>query len=181
MKIYTKTGDAGKTGLIGGSRVLKSDLRIEAYGTVDELNSHIGYLLSFDHTAENSSFLHAIQHILFTVGAHLATDKQSSARDSQLTVSEKDILDVESEIDRLNSTLAALTQFILPGGSAAGAVCHICRTVTRRAERRIVELNEAFTISTNVVIYINRLSDYFFVLSRFITISNGNKEIFWKK
>jgi cob(I)alamin adenosyltransferase len=181
MKIYTKTGDLGKTGLIGGSRVLKCDLRIESYGTVDELNSQIGFLLTFNHQIENYNFLHNIQHLLFSIGAHLATENFDKSKELSNVITTEDIYRIENEIDRLNSDLPELKRFILPGGDSTTALCHVCRTVARRCERRIVELNEIFSISNNVVIYINRLSDYFFVLSRFITINNGNKEIYWEK
>ncbi|MBN2766641.1 MAG: cob(I)yrinic acid a,c-diamide adenosyltransferase [Paludibacteraceae bacterium] len=181
MKIYTKTGDKGKTGLIGGTRVAKSDLRIEAYGTVDELNSHIGLLISYPHTRLNSDFLIQIQHLLFAVGSHLATDTTVTNIKEVSVVSESDIRKVESEIDRLNQELPELRQFILPGGAAVGAQSHICRTVARRAERRIVEMNENYPIDIEIIKYINRLSDYFFVLSRYLTLEKGHEEIFWKK
>lgn len=181
MKIYTKTGDEGKTGLIGGTRVAKSDMRIEAYGTVDELNSHIGLLLSYEHTAENKEFLLQIQHLLFAVGSHLATDTSVTNINAASVISETEIGNVEVQIDNLNQNLPELRQFILPGGSAEGAQAHVCRTVARRAERRIVEMNEFYPIDIKIIKYINRLSDYFFVLSRFLTIHKGHKEIFWKK
>lgn len=181
MKIYTKTGDEGKTGLIGGTRVLKCDLRIEAYGTIDELNSHIGLLAAHSIGSENKLFLEKIQHVLFALGSYLATDVNATTLNQASILSNEMISDVESEIDRLNVVLPDLTQFILPGGSVEGALCHVCRTVTRRAERRIVELNNMYNLDNNVVIYINRLSDYFFVLSRFVTVTTGCEEIFWKK
>ena len=181
MKIYTKTGDEGKTGLIGGTRVTKGDMRIEAYGTIDELNSHIGLLLSYQHTAGNEEFLMQIQHLLFAVGSHLATDTSVTNINVASVISEAEIENVEAQIDRLNRNLPELRQFILPGGSAEGSQAHICRTVARRAERRIVEMSDNYSVDIKIIKYINRLSDYFFVLSRFLTADKGYKEIFWKK
>lgn len=181
MKIYTKTGDQGKTGLIGGTRVKKSDMRIEAYGTVDELNSHIGLLAAFIPDSDNRLFLLRIQHLLFSVGSYLATDTSVTSIKSASVITESQIEAVETEIDKLNLNLPALSQFILPGGSVEGAQCHICRTVSRRAERRIVELNDIYTVDNNIIKYMNRLSDYFFVLSRALTLEKGSEEIFWKK
>ena len=181
MKIYTKTGDEGKTGLIGGTRVTKSDMRIEAYGTIDELNSHIGLLISYPQSKPNIDFLMGIQHLLFAVGSYLATDTSVTEIKDASVIKEPNILSVESEIDRLNQELPELTQFILPGGSAEGAQAHVCRTVARRAERRIIEMNEVYSVDNNIIKYINRLSDYFFVLSKYLTLKKGHKEIFWKK
>jgi len=181
MKIYTKTGDDGLTGLIGGTRVPKNDLRIEAYGTVDELNSFIGLLSSYPLLEEELEYLEKIQHRLFAVGSHLATDREKTAIDTASIISDEDISELESSIDRLNENLPALKAFILPGGSAEGSVCHVCRTVSRRAERRIMDVSQIYNIDKQIIIYINRLSDYFFVLSRFITLKKGNKEILWKK
>lgn len=181
MKIYTKTGDEGKTGLIGGTRVAKNDIRIEAYGTIDELNSHIGLLASYSHQAVNYEFLLQIQHLLFAVGSHLATDTAVTNIKNASVVNESDIEKVEAEIDRLNQNLPELCQFILPGGSIEGAQSHICRTVARRAERRIVEVEEIYSVDNKLIKYVNRLSDYFFVLSRFLIVDKGHKEIFWKK
>lgn len=181
MKIYTKTGDEGLTGLIGGSRVPKNDLRIEAYGTVDELNSYIGLLASYPLLEEELIYLEKIQHRLFAVGSHLATDKEQTTIDTASIISNEDITGLEDSIDRLNENLPALKAFILPGGSEEGSVCHICRTVSRRAERRILDVYQIYNIDKQIIIYINRLSDYFFVLSRYITLKKGNKEILWKK
>lgn len=181
MKIYTKTGDEGLTGLIGGTRVPKNDLRIEAYGTVDELNSFIGLLASYPQLGEELEFLEKIQHRLFAVGSHLATDKEQTKVDAASIISNDDIAELEGSIDRITENLPPLKAFILPGGSEEGSVCHVCRTVSRRAERRIMDVNQIYNIDKQIIIYINRLSDYFFVLSRFITLKKGNKEILWKK
>jgi cob(I)alamin adenosyltransferase len=181
MKIYTKTGDEGFTSLIGGTRASKADLRIEAYGTVDELNSFIGVLASFEVVGQEASFLEKIQHRLFAVGSHLATDRSKTGLDEASVIYEDDISEIEQHIDALNEHLPELRAFILPGGSFEGGICHVCRTVARRAERRVVELNIDYAIDIQIIKYINRLSDYFFVLSRFITLKKGNEEIFWKK
>lgn len=181
MKIYTKTGDEGKTGLIGGTRVLKNDVRIEAYGTVDELNSFIGLLASYENLSTEKEFLQKIQHRLFAIGSHLATDLSKVSLDVASIIKDSDISDIEIEIDRLNEKLPELMAFILPGGSTEGGICHVCRTVSRRAERRILDLYEDYSVDKQIVMYVNRLSDYFFVLSRFITIKKGCEEILWKK
>ncbi len=181
MKIYTKTGDEGKTGLIGGTRVMKNDVRIEAYGTVDELNSFIGLLASYDLLKPEVHFLEKIQHRLFAVGSHLATDRSKINLHEASIIQPDDIKEIESEIDRLNENLPELRAFILPGGSTEGGICHICRTVSRRAERRILDLNDIYPVDKQIIMFVNRLSDYFFVLSRYITLKKGNKEILWKK
>ena len=141
MKLYTKTGDEGQTGLIGGTRVAKNDARLEAYGTVDELNSHLGLLTTFPLDDKISAFLQRIQNQLFVIGAHLATDASRIAQDKTTVLSADEITIIELEIDRLDLVLPPLTNFILPGGSLIGAQCHICRTITRRVERRLFDLN----------------------------------------
>ena len=180
MKLYTKTGDKGQTGLIGGTRVPKNDVRIEAYGTVDELNSFIGMLTTYTIPEADRDFLRLIQHKLFTVGSHLATDTSKVALKPASVMSAEIITQIEQEIDRLDAKLPTLSSFILPGGSKAGALCHVCRTIARRAERRIFDMKEIYTIDNQIIIYINRLSDYFFALSRYLTLENGGKEIYWK-
>ena len=180
MKLYTKTGDKGQTGLIGGTRVSKNDIRIEAYGTVDELNSFIGMLSTYPIRDEEVSFLRQIQHNLFTVGSYLATDTTKvSLQDASILKSDT-IEQIEKEIDRIDAMLPSLNSFILPGGSQTGALSHVCRTVTRRAERRLFDVNELYNIDNQIVVYFNRLSDYFFALSRYFTIEKGGKEIYWK-
>ena len=181
MKLYTKTGDAGQTGLIGGTRVAKNDPRLEAYGTVDELNSFIGLLTTNSLDDKIRSFLQDIQNHLFTIGSHLATDLTKVILQPSAILSENAILTIEQEIDRLDAALPPLTNFILPGGSTVGAQCHICRTITRRVERRLFDLNTIQTTDKQILVYINRLSDYFFVLSRYLTMQAGGKEIYWKK
>jgi len=181
MKLYTKTGDKGQTGLIGGTRVAKNDVRLEAYGTVDELNSFIGLLTTYSIPEKEKLFLRLIQNRLFTVGSHLATDTSKIELNQASILSEDDITQIELEIDRIDEFLPALTSFILPGGSQSGALCHVCRTVSRRAERRMFDMNELYAVDSKILIYFNRLSDYFFALSRFLTIENGGEEICWKR
>lgn len=181
MKIYTKTGDQGMTGLVGGTRVQKNDVRIEAYGTVDELNSLIGWLASYELMQFESEFLGEIQHLLFSIGSNLATDQTKIALSSASIITDDDILKIENQIDRLGENLPELRAFILPGGTPEGSLCHVCRTVSRRAERRILDINNDYEIDNQIIKYINRLSDYFFVLSRYVTIRKGGKEILWKK
>ena len=181
MKLYTKTGDKGQTGLIGGTRVPKNDVRIEAYGTVDELNSFIGLLTTYDIAQENINFLRNIQNNLFTIGSYLATDLNKTQPGEDSILKTDSIEQIEKEIDRLDSILPALTSFVLPGGSPSGALCHICRTITRRTERRIFDMNDKYMIDLQILVYFNRLSDYFFALSRQLTINSGFEEIYWKR
>jgi cob(I)alamin adenosyltransferase len=181
MKIYTKTGDKGKTSLIGGTRVWKNDARLEAYGTIDELNAFIGVLITSKLPADVQEFLIGIQHQLFTIGSFLATDRSKTEIKSASVIHEADVQALEQEIDRLNESLPPIRKFILPGGSHAGSVAHVCRAITRRAERKILHLVQTgFEIDALLLQYVNRLSDYLFVLSRYLTVSEGNKEIFWE-
>jgi cob(I)alamin adenosyltransferase len=181
MKLYTKTGDKGKTGLIGGTRVDKNDVRLEAYGTIDELNSFIGLLTTYKLEEKDIIFLRYIQHKLFTIGSHLATDTSKVSLNSASVLDESNIFTIEQEIDRLDAEIPELTSFILPGGSQSGALCHICRTIVRRAERRLFDMNEVYTIDSQILVFVNRLSDYFFILSRYLTLNSGCEEICWKK
>ncbi len=181
MKIYTKTGDKGKTGLIGGTRVSKSDIRLEAYGTVDELNSHIGLLMSLNIEDKNVDFLRNIQNLLFSIGASLATDIEKTNYDNSSIIKDEQINILEEEIDRVTSELKELEAFILPSGSQTASQCHICRTVARRAERRIIEMSNFYPVTENIIKYINRLSDYFFSLSRWVLKREKIEEICWKK
>lgn len=181
QKIYTKTGDEGKTSLIGGTKVPKSHIRINAYGTVDELNAYIGLLgdqLSDNHSRD---MLRAIQDRLFTIGSSLACDPKKEISMKIPDLHEPDILLLENEIDRMNGKLPEMKSFILPGGHIAVSYAHICRTVCRRAERVIVELNSAEPLGQPLIIkYMNRLSDYLFVLSRFTGMLLGVEEIKWQ-
>ena len=180
MKLYTKTGDKGQTGLIGGTRVPKNDIRIEVYGTVDELNSFIGLLTTYPVQDININFLRTIQNNLFTIGSYLATDT-SKVQHQQASILKVESIDqIEKEIDRIDAFLPPLNSFVLPGGSQSGAMCHVCRTITRRVERRLFDLNQLYEVDNQICIYVNRLSDYFFALSRYFTIENEGEEIYWK-
>jgi cob(I)alamin adenosyltransferase len=171
MKIYTKTGDHGTTALFGGKRVSKADLRVDAYGTVDELNSYLGLLF------EEDLIVH-IQDRLFTLGAMLATEPgNTKVKVPQLT--EDDITVLEKGIDKMEEILEPMKHFILPGGHPTVSFCHIARTVCRRAERLAVALNSVEPIDPLIIKYLNRLSDYLFVLSRLLSKKLGAKEIPW--
>jgi len=179
MKIYTRTGDDGTTGLIGGSRVKKNNIRLEAYGTVDELNSYIGVVRTLQKDVHADLVLEKIQNKLFVIGAHLASDETNEMINSQLPCGVADILMLEDEMDQMIAVLPPLNNFILPGGSSASSFCHVARTVCRRAERRIVELSDKSEVDSNLIKYINRLSDYLFVLSRKISMDLKTPEILW--
>ena len=178
MKIYTKTGDIGETSLFGGKRVSKAALRIESYGTIDELNAFIGFLHSRMTSPDVPSVLRQIQDRLFTIGSSLAADPDQ-AHTILPDVCEEDVQLLESEIDRMDSQLPPLRNFILPGGHSDSAWCHILRTICRRAERRCVELHNEEPIDQMILKYLNRLSDYFFVLSRYISHLEGTPEVKW--
>lgn len=179
MKIYTKTGDQGTTSLLGGRRVLKSNLRIESYGTVDELNSYIGLLRDQDVNQKREVILKEIQDRLFTIGATLATEpgKENVKRPDLL---ESDLALLEREIDAMEEGLPMLKNFVLPGGHQIVSFCHIARTVCRRTERCVISLMEEEHVDELIVKYLNRLSDYLFVLGRKITQELGVEEVTWK-
>lgn len=185
MKIYTKTGDKGSTSLFGGARVSKNHIRIEAYGTVDELNSYVGLIKDQDINEVIKKDLALIQHDLFTMGSMLATPKnnyESSSKKNQLNIpkiNENSILYLENRIDEMNSTLPEMTHFILPGGHQTVSFCHIARCVCRRAERNCVTLHENEAITEDLLRYLNRLSDFLFVLARKLTHDLGAQEIKW--
>ena len=165
MKIYTKTGDEGMTSLVGGKRVKKCCARLDSYGSVDELNSFIGLLVTYITDEVDIAFLQKVQRELFMVGGSLATDL--SVSEARCEVTQAMISDIESEIDRLSVLLPPLRSFVVPGGSRAAALAHVCRTVCRRAERCVFALiEEGGAVEENVAVYLNRLSDYFFVLAR---------------
>jgi len=185
MKIYTKTGDTGMTALFGGSRVPKHHLRIETYGTIDELNSHIGLLKDQKTDSKTRQTLLKIQNELFTIGAMLATPpekeilKNGKKRLQIYTLTSNEILYLEHEIDAIQKELMPMTHFILPGGHQTVSFCHIARCVCRRAERLSSQLNEIEPITPSILSYLNRLSDYLFVLARKLTIDNHAKEVLW--
>ena len=177
MKIYTKTGDGGETSLFGGSRVGKDDVRIEAYGTVDELNSFIAQLISQLDSEEQRNLLLEVQKRLFTIGSILAADPSKELPTPDLRLADIHLL--EQAMDSMETSLAPLRTFILPGGSPANSSAHICRTITRRAERRVIALHKVAQVPDIVIQYLNRLSDYFFMLSRYIAATLGHEETPW--
>jgi cob(I)alamin adenosyltransferase len=181
MKIYTKTGDSGETGLFAGPRVSKADRRIEAYGTVDELNAMIGWSRAELPPTEIDAVLARVQHELFAVGAELATPAPDRLSITRINPSHVEAL--EQIIDRFEGTLPPLTQFILPGGSRAAAAIHLVRTVCRRAERCVVALSQApdTQISEHLVMYLNRLSDLLFVLARAANSAAGYPDVPWQQ
>ncbi|MEE9371974.1 MAG: cob(I)yrinic acid a,c-diamide adenosyltransferase [Saprospiraceae bacterium] len=179
MKIYTKTGDKGKTSLFGGSRVSKAHIRIDAYGNVDELNSYIGLLRDLVSDKMLVFELMDIQRVLFSIGSHLAADPSKS----NLWLPNIDISEIEKlekSVDRMEEILPTLAHFILPGGHPSVSHCHIARCVCRRAERRVVQLSEIDETNDILIQYLNRLSDYIFVLSRYIAYQEGAEELKWE-
>ena len=182
MKIYTRTGDQGKTSLVGGQRVSKACARLESYGTIDELCSQIGLLVTYCTNEHDRQFLTDIQYQLFVVGGYLATDNSQHEVRPGNQVTEDVITDLEKEIDAINATLPPFRCFILPGGCRAAALCHVCRTVCRRAERRILALcEEGAEVNANVIAYVNRLSDYLFTLARKLNVDENHPEIIWQR
>ncbi|MBQ2484656.1 MAG: cob(I)yrinic acid a,c-diamide adenosyltransferase [Muribaculaceae bacterium] len=179
-KIYTLTGDAGTTSLVGGKRVSKDNIRVEAYGTIDELNAYLG-LLAHNSKLDQEHMPAVIRHIqnkLFNIGAYLADDRHTATLHGLTTA---DVEMLEQHIDEWDATLPPMQGFILPGGSRLSAMCDVCRTLTRRAERRIVTLAHQSMIDAIVLQYLNRLSDFFFVFARYNNISNQVEEIYWDK
>jgi cob(I)alamin adenosyltransferase len=179
-KIYTKTGDKGETSLIGGTRVPKYHERIEAYGTLDELNSFIGNLRDQLTDVHLRKMLLRIQENLFIAESELATDPGKEINQSLPHLSEKDVLELEHEIDKMNIHLPPLSSFVLPGGHPLVSLCHICRTVCRRGERTIIKLASDMAVDKILIKYINRLSDYLFVLSRELAFVNNISDLPWK-
>jgi cob(I)alamin adenosyltransferase len=180
MKIYTKTGDSGDTGLYGGDRVSKSSPRIEAYGTVDELNSFIGLAISEIKDPEVKNLLEKIQSQLFDVGADLATPENEKTRKQNIQrIGSEYYLEAEIAIDHFEEGLEELKNFILPGGSKGAAHLHVCRTICRRAERAVVELNKTTETGENISIFLNRLSDLFFVLARYENLVSKVPDTKW--
>lgn len=177
FRIYTKTGDQGKTSLFGGRRVAKSDLRIDAYGTVDELNSYLGLVRDLLPGDSEKKVLFDIQNRLFNLGSCLANDPEKPLVTPD--VLEADLQQLETEIDRMDETLPALKNFILPGGHPTVSHLHIARTICRRAERLVVALQQAEQVDSVLIQYLNRLSDYLFVLARFAGQQLGAEEVVW--
>jgi len=180
-KVYTRGGDLGKTSLVGGQRVSKASVRLEAYGTVDELNSHLGILVSMlpADSAEKELIIR-IQTCLFNVCTNLATDQELNDLSPSALLPDGEIERLEHQIDNLTCTLPQINGFILPGGVLAAAQAHVCRTVCRRAERRVVALSEVTEITPSILQYVNRLSDYLFVLAKKINFNANHSEIVWQ-
>ncbi len=172
-KIYTKTGDNGQTGLSNGSRLDKDHIRIEAYGTLDELNSLLGLLNTYPLPDTISANFEIIQHHLFELSSELALSAQCVMQEAKITY-------LEQQIDHLSSTLPSLKNFILPGGTREAALCHMARAVCRRAERCVVNLQHNETVNTLNLKYLNRLSDLLFVTARFLVINTGKSEVLWQ-
>ena len=185
MKIYTKTGDNGTTGLVGGTRIPKHDLRIDCYGTVDELNSYLGLIRDQTISDDSKTTLIKIQNQLFIIGSLLATDPEKLKDESKrkrlgITLLKSEaIVFLETEIDTMNSVLPPMTHFILPGGHQTVSFCHIARCICRRAERNISKLNTEQPIQPEILIYLNRLSDFIFVLARKLSKELHAEEIKW--
>jgi cob(I)alamin adenosyltransferase len=178
MKVYTKKGDEGQTSLLGGTRVSKHHLRIEAYGTVDELNSWMGLLKDQPVAAPYAAFIKQVQDNLFTLGSHLAADPDAN-RMQLPQVTAADVQDLEQSIDQMEESLPALQNFVLPGGHPANSTAHVARCVCRRAERIAVHLNDVQQIEAIILQYLNRLSDWLFVFSREMTRLSGAEEVAW--
>ncbi len=179
MKIYTRTGDEGLTSLIGGTRVKKSHLRIDSYGTVDELNSYLGLVRDQPVNQNRKDLLQEIQDRLFTIGASLASDPEKPTRQVP-DLYEADVIVLEEEMDKMDAVLPPLRAFILPGGHPAVSFCHVARCVCRRAERLVISLQEESFVEPLIIKYLNRLSDYLFVLSRQMAQELQTEEIAWK-
>ena len=180
MKIYTKTGDKGQTALIGGRRVSKADLRIDAYGTVDELNSWIGLVRDQPVSILQKDLLKEIQDRLFTIGTELATDPEKDTKRTMPVITADDVTLLEKAMDKMDTELPQLRAFILPGGHESVSFCHLARTVCRRAERLVTALSDDSPVDELVLQYLNRLSDYLFVLSRKMARDLSVEESVWK-
>ncbi len=181
-KLYTRTGDQGETALFGGRRVPKDDPRVEAYGSVDELNSTLGVAVSFLRQKRIAAALQSIQNELFNIGAELASESGPKAeRGRMFTDAERKIADLERHIDEYDAKVPALRTFILPSGSRAGALLHLARGICRRAERAVVRLSRQEEVNPQLIVYINRLSDLLFVLARYVNRAARKPETRWRK
>ena len=178
MKIYTRKGDSGRTSLIDGDIVYKHNLSVDAYGTIDELNSFLGLLKDYIKDDKIKDILNNIQVKLFSIGSILASGKNKNISD-KVKIEKKDVEHIELEIDRLNKDLPELKNFVIPGGHKTSSYSHVCRSICRRAERKISELNNKSSVDSNILAYVNRLSDFFFVLSRFLKHSDNVSESHW--
>ncbi len=181
FKIYTKTGDKGTTGLIGGARVSKSHIRIESYGTVDELNSFIGMVNDMAQNEEISGWLREIQDRLFTIGSALATNPDKEVKMKLPDIHDEDVTWLEQHMDKMNESLPDMRSFILPGGNLASSTTHVARCVCRRAERICVGMQENGEYMPELIVkYLNRLSDFLFVLARYVAHINGAEDLPWR-
>ncbi|MGC4079399.1 MAG: cob(I)yrinic acid a,c-diamide adenosyltransferase [Rubrivivax sp.] len=181
FKIYTRTGDKGQTSLIGGTRVSKNHIRIESYGTVDELNSYLGLVNDMAADTRTGDWIREVQDRLFTLGAELATTQTKEVKMKLPDLHISDIEWLEQRIDEMNEQLPEMRSFIIPGGHQAASACHVARCVCRRAERLCVAMEEQGEHVSDIVLkYLNRLSDFLFVLSRYITHVNGKAELPWR-
>ena len=178
MKIYTRKGDTGQTSLIDGDMVNKHNLSVDAYGTIDELNSFLGLLKDYIKDDKIKDILNKIQIKLFSIGSILASGKNKNISE-KVKIEKKDVEYIELEIDRLNKDLPELKNFVIPGGHKTSSYSHVCRSICRRAERKISELNNKSSVDSNILAYVNRLSDFFFVLSRFLKHSDNVSESHW--
>ena len=178
--IYTKTGDKGNTSLVGGKRVPKTHIRLDAYGTIDELNSFVGLLVCEVKDVELKEFLLYIQNKLFVVGSYLATETEAQTPTSAQIISDEDVEALETMMDKMDAELPKLTRFIIPGGSESAARAHICRTISRRAERNVYRVADEYPIHEMILIFLNRLSDFFFLAAR-IECQKKGKEMYWEQ
>lgn len=181
MKIYTKTGDNGTTSLVGGTRISKADIRLEAYGTADELNSFIGMLRAQQLPEDIDKVLNIMQNKLFNLGAILATEKGKQQFVKDLLLKEEDVSYIEQEIDRMSADLPVTRSFILPAGNMRVSTAHVCRTIARRLERRMVALGDEYEESRVCLQYVNRMSDYFFILSKKMAQIDECEVFLWEK
>ena len=180
MKIYTKNGDKGETQLLGGTKVKKHDLRLKSYGSIDELNAYLGHICDHNIDEDTNNFTLMIQNRLFDLGSNVAFDQKNKEIRLQ-SLDQKDVDSIENEIDRIEKVLPPLTNFILPSGHKTTSLCHIARTVCRRAERNLVELKTHENVEEINIKFLNRLSDYLFVLSRYNLAINDIDEVIWQK
>ena len=178
MKVYTKTGDAGTTSLVGGKRVPKDCARLESYGTIDELNAQVGLLLTYVSEPVDRETLIGIQNNLFVIGAQLATE---APQVPSVVITSVDVTKLEQSIDAASEGLPKWRGFTIPGGCRPAALAHVCRTICRRAERRILALNSSEEVAPELLAYVNRLSDYFYILALRLNFLQGTDEILWHK
>lgn len=181
QSVYTKGGDHGMTSLVGGKRISKCDIRIEAYGTVDELNSYLGLLYTYLTDKDDANYIERIQNDLFVVCSYLATDQSTTELNPACVLDKLEVQNMESVIDDIEKIIPEQKCFILPGGCRAAALSHVCRTICRRAERRVLNLKNTTEISEEILVFLNRLSDYLYVLSRKLNFIANMHEKTWQK